>query len=77
MTDTGKRFDIVAMLADSSAQTAAQSWYQHPNDLTSLFPGMTQYSNVTVIRRWLFPKAFQKLGGIVGKALLHKHLIES
>lgn len=49
--DTGKSFDIITVLADSSAQSAVQSWYQQPYDLTNPFPGMTQYNNVTVTRR--------------------------
>ena len=49
--DGGKSFDILAVLADSSAQSTVQAWYQHPYDLQSIPAGMTAYSVETVIRR--------------------------
>ena len=48
--DEGKSFEIIAVLANSSAQAAIQAWYQNPYDLHSLPAGMTRYSAVTVTR---------------------------
>ena len=47
----GKIFDILAVLADSNAQSTVQDWYAHHYDMKSLPVGMTTFSIVTVIRR--------------------------
>jgi len=52
----GKSFDLIAVLADSSAQVVAQKWIENKDtsnhyNLTELPLGMTQYSVVTVIRK--------------------------
>jgi hypothetical protein len=48
--DSGKTFEIIAVLADSSAQTKINAWHQNPYDLYSLPSGMTRCSSVTVER---------------------------
>jgi len=49
--DAGKSFEIMAVLANNSAQETVQAWYQKPYDLPSLPVGMTPYSTVTVTRQ--------------------------
>jgi len=49
--DRGKSFEIIAVLANSSAQATVQAWYQNPYDMQSLPSGMIQYSTVTVQRQ--------------------------
>ena len=49
--DGGKSFNILAVLADSSAQSTVQAWYLHPYDFQSLPVGMNTYSDETVTRR--------------------------
>jgi len=49
--DGGRDFEIIVVLADGSAQEMISEWHQNPYDLYRLFPGMTQYSAVTVMRK--------------------------
>jgi hypothetical protein len=48
--DQGKSFEIMAVLANSSAQTKIQEWYKNPYDLQNLPSGITLYSTITVTR---------------------------
>ncbi len=49
--DGGRNFEIIAVLADGSAQAMINEWHQNPYDLYRLFPGMTPYNSVTVTRK--------------------------
>jgi hypothetical protein len=53
--DFEKSFDIITVLANSTAQATVQNWYQknasEPYDLESLPAGMTSYNTITVTRR--------------------------
>jgi hypothetical protein len=49
--DAGKVFEIIAVLADGSAQAKVEEWYKSSSDLYHLPSGMTQYSTVTVTRK--------------------------
>jgi len=49
--DAGKNFEIIAVLADGSAQAKVNEWYQRHSDLHRLPDGMTPYSTVTVTRK--------------------------